>query len=629
MCGINGFILNSNYCDSRDAASLIKKMNERLVHRGPDAEGLELFITENNIIALGHRRLSIIDLSNSANQPIYDINRKACIVFNGEIYNYKELKNELITCGYKFLTNSDTEVIINAYLEYGYKCLDKLNGIFSFAIYDSIKEEMFIARDRIGVKPLVYSYSPNRYFIFSSEIKGILEHHSEDFLELDYTGMNYYFTIGYIPYPHTIYKNIKKLEPGSFIVLNKSFKIIKYWHPDYTEDHTKSFGYYLEGLRHHLKRSVKMQLVSDVPVGAFLSGGIDSSAVVSLMSQNSTNQIKTFSIGFKDKYYNELRYARLVANKNKTKHYEKILTPDPIQFFSNILKVLDEPFADTSSIPTFLVSEMASKEVKVVLSGDGGDELFAGYDWHIANYYLNKIPNFLTPFAKQLLLLTNYFPYSKKKKAIINILQKLANGWKLPEAMHSMKWHCVFNEMEKRELFCKNFPNDFKNLNFLSFIEDKTGSKLQDFLFFDLNLYLPNDDLVKVDLMSMANSIESRVPLLDHELVEFAARIPYKYKNIGTKTKVIFKEALKDTLPEEILNRKQKQGFSIPINYWFHNELRDLTYSSLIQMDSNFLDKKYVLKLFNDHLSFKKDNSAKLRSIIIWLSWEQNNKMSY
>lgn len=627
MCGIAGYIKNKLEGGQSDKGRL-KNMLMAISHRGPDDEGMECMEDGRFIAGFGHQRLSILDLSKQGHQPMFDSSANYMIVYNGEIYNFHDIKKNLIQKGYTFNSKTDTEVVLYAYMEYGKKCVNLFNGIFSFAIWDGAKKELFAARDKIGVKPFIYAEVENG-IVFGSEIKAVIEYNEELREGINYAGLNYYLTNGFIPSPHTIYKKIKKLPPAHHLIFSDGkINIERYWDLEPNIQSGMDFFDLKEGLKKTISNAVKRQMISDVPVGAFLSGGFDSSSVAGLAAGMSPNPINTFSVGFKDASYNELDYARLVAGKYQTNHHEEIIDPNPHDFFQSMLDNIDEPFADTSAIPTYLISEIASQKVKVVLSGDGGDELFAGYDWYKADLLMEKLEK-ARWLSYPVLNLLKSLPVHERKKSILNILRRFSKGIDFTKDMRTMRWHAFFSEKEKRELLnpeiFKNLKND--DLQFSDYMNDNfKGEHLDKDLYFDFRYYLPEDILTKVDKMSMANSIEARVPLLDQEVVEFSAKIPAKMKmNSGGGSKIIFKEAMKDILPEQIFNRTSKQGFSIPFKNWINKELKGMVDDFIEQADTRFFNKGYIKKIYQEHQTNKIDNSHKIRALIILQNWLNAN----
>ncbi len=614
MCGIAGFISKDRNAPFAEREILLDKMCKIITHRGPDEQGQ----TVKGRAALGMRRLSIIDLK-GGQQPIYSQDGSKFIVFNGEIYNYRELKKELESLGYKFKTNSDTETIIHAFDEFGAKCLEKLRGMFAFAIWDSENESLFIARDRVGKKPLFYSLTENGEFIFGSELKSLLTYGISK--EIDYSALDAYLTFGYVPEEFCVFKSVKKLAPGSFLTFkNGQVKTEQYWNFKYEKiTEIKSEAEYIEELRELLKESVKIRLISEVPLGAFLSGGVDSSAIVGLMSQILETPVKTFSIGFNEDSFDELKYARIAAKHFNTEHHEFIVTPDLVDVVDDLVWHFDEPFADPSALPTFMVSKMARDFVTVVLSGDGGDELFAGYTRYVIDKKRSGIGN---------------LPKALRKGVIQSISEALPHGAKGKNFLYNISLDALdryinsishFGKMPKKSLYSDAFLQKL-NGNFGKVEEDykriansvSTGNPVDNLLYLDSKTNLPGDILVKVDRMSMAASLEARVPLLDHKLIEFVEKIPTELKLKGLETKYIFKKALEGIVPKEILYR-EKQGFGVPISEWINTKLRDRIHGDLIEnktLERGYFNKKYIKTLLDEHSKNRRDHSDSL-----WVLW--------
>jgi len=622
MCGICGIVHSEK--ERIVEANLIKKMCDVITHRGPDDFG----IYADHNVGLGMRRLSIIDLE-TGKQPISNEDGKIWIVFNGEIYNHKELRKELEGFGHKYKTQTDTETIVHAYEEYGDNCVQRLNGMFAFAIWDCHKNMLFLARDRIGIKPLYYFFDKNR-FIFGSEIKSILQ--AGDIPKrIDLQALDSFLTMEFIPAPLSIFQDIKKLPPGYTLKLRDN----NIWLQNYWDVEIKSNGVNPLQIKQKLKAllqdAVKLRLMSDVPLGAFLSGGIDSSTVVALMAQVMDQPVKTFSIGFEDSTYNELKYARIIAEKFNTEHHEFIIKPDIVDLADNLLKFLDEPFGDFSIFPTYLVSKMARDYVTVVLSGDGGDELFGGYDTYIANKlakYYTRIPNFLRNGCLTRLL--EMIPPSSKKKGLINRTKRFVEGMKLPEELHHTRWMIFLQELEKELLYNQDMKSGILEKDPYKFIRRyfanvayNHADEINQQMYVDLKMYLVDNILVKVDRMSMATSIEARVPFLDHRFVEFAGTIPGNLKIQGLKTKVILKQAMEDLLPREILYRG-KEGFSIPIKNWLREELKPLMMDTLAREKikrEGFFNSAFVENLKNQHLAGTENHSHRLWALMIFGRW--------
>ena len=615
MCGIAGFITNEKNAPVGERERLLDEMCRVITHRGPDEQGT---IVKNNA-ALGMRRLSIIDLK-TGQQPIFDCSGNLAIVFNGEIYNFLELKSDLEKRGHKFKTHSDTETIVHAFEEYGTDCVKHLRGMFAFAIYDFRDESLFIARDRVGKKPLFFSKTAMGNFVFGSELKSLIEH-GEISKAIDFSALDAYLTFGYVPEEFCIFKDVHKLAPGSFLIYkNGEIKTESYWDFSYKEKtEIKTEAQYIEILREKLREAVKVRLISEVPLGAFLSGGVDSSAIVAMMSQILDAPVKTFSIGFNEDSFNELKFARVAAKHFNTEHHEFIVTPDLVEIVDELVWHFDEPFADSSALPTFMVSKMAREFVTVVLSGDGGDELFAGYTRYVTDKKrggLEKLPK----FVRQNLLqkLSEKMPHGAKGK---NYLFNASLG-AVERYIDSISH---FGKLKKNALYAENF---LQNLNgdlergaeSYKKIAQSVSSKNQTdkLLYLDSKTYLPSDILTKVDRMTMANSLEARVPLLDHELIEFVQTIPAELKLKGFETKYIFKKALEGIVPNEILYR-EKQGFGVPIGDWINAQLKDRIHSDLLEkktLERGYFDEKYIRVLLDEHSKNRRDHSHAL-----WILW--------
>jgi asparagine synthase (glutamine-hydrolysing) len=614
MCGIAGFISKTNdRVEGR--AALLDTMCRSIEYRGPDEQGTAI----EGRAALGMRRLSIIDLA-TGRQPIYNSDGTKLIVFNGEIYNYRELKKDLEALGHKFRTNSDTETIIHAYDEFGADCLRHLRGMFAFAIWDSKDQSLFLARDRVGKKPLVYTVTPDGEFVFGSEIKVLLAHGGVE-RDIDHGALDAYLTFGYVPEELCIFKGIRKLEPGYFLIFkNGEIRTDKYWDFDYSEETLDgSEDEIAADLLAKIRESVRIRLISEVPLGAFLSGGVDSSAVVGLMSQIMDQPVKTFSIGFNEDSFDELKYARLASRHFKTDHHEFLLTPDFVDIVDDLVWHFDEPFADSSALPTFMVSKLARKYVTVVLSGDGGDELFGGYTRYVIDRDRSGLERLPQGIRRKLLRpLSEALPHGALGKNYLFNISLDAAGRYIDSISH-------FNGPRKRKLY----SNEIRTKMNGSF---ERGEKLfrqiagsvasdegiENLLYLDSKTYLPGDILTKVDRMSMANSLEARCPLLDHDLIEYVTRIPSAMKLNGRETKYIFKKAIRDIVPPEILHR-EKQGFGVPINEWINLQLKDRIMSDLSDVRSvsrGYFDTKYINVLLDEHHRGRRDHSHAL-----WTLW--------
>ncbi len=623
MCGIAGFIDfwdTKNLREREDRARILENMCEVIRYRGPDDSGS--FIKDG--VALGMRRLSIIDLS-GGHQPISGEDGSATIVFNGEIYNFRDLQPQLEGRGHVFRTRSDTEAIVHAYEEYGNTCVDHLRGMFAFAIWDDRDKKLFIARDRAGEKPLYYTLTPSGTLVFGSELKSLLEHPGVK-RETSSESLDAYFSLGYVPDPLSIFKDIKKLPPGHFLTFSKGrVEIKQYWDFTYEANgHRRREEDYLEELRELLDEAVRIRLVADVPLGAFLSGGVDSSTVVALMARNMDQPVKTFSIGFLDDSYNELKYARLAAKRFGTDHHEFFVTPEICNIVDQLAWHFDEPFADSSAIPTYIVSKLAREHVTVVLSGDGGDELFAGYTRYATERRRRKYGLLPRRFRRGLMEpISRNLPHGAWGR---NFIHNVA----LDPIERYFDNVSIFTGLNKRSLYTGDFYSGLGTHSLVASFQEygdnvNTNALLDALLYIDSKTYLPGDILTKVDRMSMAVSLEARVPLLDHKLIDFVTRIPASMKMAGLETKTLFKRAVADLVPEEILGRP-KQGFGVPIQQWINLQLRDRIRDTLT--DSRFrqrgiISPAYTDVLLDEHERGRRDHSMALWSLLMLELWHQ------
>ncbi|MDP3804178.1 MAG: asparagine synthase (glutamine-hydrolyzing) [Candidatus Omnitrophota bacterium] len=623
MCGICGYIHLDK--SKRASETILKNMMETLRMRGPDDEGI--YLADN--VALGHRRLSIIDLE-TGRQPIFNEDGSKAIVYNGEIYNFVELKEILLKKGHRFKTHSDTEVIIHAYEEYGEDCLKYFNGMFAFAIWDSKRELLFAARDRFGKKPFYYAIFDNQ-FIFGSELKSLLKHPSVR-KEIDFDALSKYLAYEYVPSPYSIFRNIRKLEAGSKLTLERgTVKVEKYW--DLEFKHAERFDPKLAEARiiELLKESVRKRLISDVPLGVFLSGGIDSSCVVAMMSElMNPKDIKTFSIGFKEASFDESGDARRVAAYFKTDHHEEILTPDMmLDVFPEILDYLDEPFADSSIIPTYLVSRFTRRHVKVALGGDGGDELFLGYPSFLA-HKINSYMNILPDPAKRLSLnmLAKLTSPSGDYMSMNFKMRRFLRGLDFPEDVRHQVWIGSFTSREQTGLFS---PDMLSNYSASKVYEptrklfEKTGNidPLDKAIYIYIKTYMTDDILAKVDRASMANSLEVRAPFLDTDFAEFALTIPSAFKLRNFNTKQILKDAFKNRLPPETI-KKGKQGFAVPVAKWLKEDLKSLLLDAFDKKKidrEGIFDYAYIDNLVKDFQSGKRELRKEIWALFMFEMW--------
>lgn len=618
MCGIVG-IVDFQGIEKR----LLIRMRDSMVHRGPDDAGI--WINNEQIVGLAHRRLSIIDLSKAGRQPISDNEGKIWITYNGEIYNFHAIRNELESFGFVFKTRTDTEIIINAYKKWGTDCLQKFNGMFAFAIYDDRNKTFFLARDRVGKKPLYYAVYDKK-FTFASEIKALLRDSSLP-REIDLKALNYYLTFGYIGGDMSIFQYIRKLPPAHAMIYEistKKQKIWNYWNVQLLIKENRSEDELLEELEALLEDSVRLRMISDVPLGAFLSGGIDSSIVVAMMSKVSNDAVKTFSIGFEENKYNELPFAKIVADHFKTQHHEIIIKPDAFAIMPELVKQFDEPFADSSMIPTYYVSKVTREYVTVALSGDGGDELFGGYTHYLGtlgNYYIAKfVPSLL---RKAFAVSAEILPEKTKGKR--QLLRLKYNGY---GAYIDRVTHLYFKERYRKNLLSNDILISLKENFFLpeDSRKDYFINKDRDFInclcLSDFKTYLPDDILVKVDRASMLVSLEVRAPILDYRIAEFSMRlVSGGLKVRKTTLKYLLKRLARKILPQN-LNINRKRGFTIPISEWFRGELYPHIRDILLNSNNHFFKKHYIEKLLEEHRNGI-NHSGRLYTLLVFCLWEE------
>ena len=586
MCGIAGILSLGEKPVDQDE---VQAMCDAMVHRGPNDSGYYVATG----IALGMRRLSIIDLE-TGHQPVHNEDGSVWVVFNGEIYNFKQLRTSLLRQGHRFYTETDTEVIVHLYEQYGDSCVEKLRGMFAFAVWDDRQKKLLLARDRLGVKPLFYSTTGGRV-AFGSELKVLLQLPEID-RRLNWTSVNHLFSAMCTPASESIVDGVHKLKPGHILTASArhGIRVHEYWDVDFEPDYGKSDEFFIERLRDLLEESVRLRLIADVPLGAFLSGGIDSSAVVATMARISSAPVRTFSIGFSDPDYNELDYARQVATQFGTEHHELVIEPNVLEVIDDIAWYLDEPFGDSSAIPTYMVSKLAAENVTVVLSGDGGDELFAGYDRYLVERRERKYAMIPAPIRKTAGLIGRAMREGMTGR---NFLLHLA----IDGPARYLDANVLFRERDKARLFETDVYRQIQGEDWQDVWRGiSPGSHwLSSLQYADIKSYLPNDILTKVDRMSMAHSIEAREPLLDHKLVEFAATIPPELKMKGETTKYIFKRAMEGVLPNEILHRP-KRGFAVPLSRWFRGQLgpfvRDLLLSRS-SLERGIFRKSYIERL--------------------------------
>jgi len=621
MCGIAG-IVSAARADRIDAA-LVHQMCEAIVHRGPDDEGI--FVKDGS--GLGMRRLSIIDLS-GGHQPIFNEDKSVWIVFNGEIYNFPELKSELEGRGHKFATHSDTEVIVHLYEEMGADCVQKLRGMFAFAVYDSRQELLLLARDRMGKKPLHYSVSRDQLY-FASEIKSILAV-APHLAEISTQGILQYFYYGYILEPQTAFREIKKLPPGHVLVYQHGeIRVRQYWDmPAYGTCKTASEEEVVKELEDRLAEATRMRLISDVPLGALLSGGVDSSIVVALMARASSRPVKTFSIGFENEKFNESQYARLVAKRFGTEHHELIVNPQLEETLTYLSQKMEEPFGDSSMLPTYYVCRMARQNVTVAISGDGGDELFAGYDRYLTSVNRRRydgIPQWLGRFYREQL-------HGRLPGGMYG--RNLAWNASLPPRDRYLDTMSFFPVLHReRGLFSDEFLEkaekcDDPLLEFRAYYDHAPAKDpVSRLLYLDSKTYLVGDILTKVDRMSMLTSLEVRVPMLDHKFVEWVAGLPIEWKFRGQTRKYLLKKlAERLEIPTELLHRP-KQGFQLPLVDWMRRELKQSLLNVLLEqrtLQRGYFKPEALRALVQEHVSERRNRSGLLWRLLVLELWHRN-----
>ncbi len=654
MCGICGFV---SLKPVQNGERILQRMIEALRHRGPDGCGVWIGDAEKRSNGdtgresadsplhrftvshpyIGHTRLAIIDLSEAGKQPMPNEDGSVWVSYNGEIYNFLELRSLLEQKGHRFRSRTDTEVLVHAYEEWGDDFVTKLRGMFAFAIWDEERKRngetekrrsgargrLLLARDRLGIKPLFYAHLPDGTLVFASELSAILQHPSVS-REIDPLAVDAYFAYGYIPAPLTIYRDVRKLPPAHYLVWeNGEIKLQRYWQLDFTRKRTENAEELAEELRERLKETVKLHLISDVPLGAFLSGGMDSSSIVALMAQVSDRPVKTFSIGFDDEKFNELPYARLIAQRYGTEHHEFIVAAPTASLMPDLVGYFGEPFADSSALPTFIVSKIAREHVTVVLSGDGGDEIFAGYEWTRRALLWTSKPQPQSPIASRQSPNLWHEALIRHGTSFWHRLLKAWRDWRSgPVATFQRRTRTPF---AIRQLLYSRDLLEALNGQVADYIQDELlrNALVSDwreiFLYCDTMLYLPDDCLTKVDRMSMAVALEVRPPLLDHTIVEFAASLPFDFKWRNGTTKWLLKQAMKNDLPQETM-RQRKQGFSIPVAKWMRGPLADEVAASVNNRD-RFLNPESVRKMIALHREGKANFGHLLWRVYVWGVW--------
>jgi asparagine synthase (glutamine-hydrolysing) len=619
MCGIAGMI---NGQRGGVEAATIHRMCQSIVYRGPDNEGI--FVKDG--VALGVRRLSVIDLA-GGHQPVFNEDKTVCVVYNGEIYNFSELRLELEARGHHFYTHTDTEVIVHLYEELGSDCVQKLRGMFAFALYDTRNRHLLLARDRLGIKPLHYAFADGRLF-FGSEIKSILAV-APELATIDQRALWQYMYFGYIPDPATAFLPIRKLPPGHILEFERGkISVNKYWDlPDYGTHEPRNEEECLEEMEQRLAEAVRIRLIADVPLGVLLSGGTDSSTIVALMARASSRPVKTFSIGFRHADFNEAPYANLVAERFGTEHHELILEPNVVETVESLTRSLEEPFGDSSILPSYYISRLARQHVTVALSGDGGDEVFAGYERyriHLQGRNFNWMPEWAGDFYRK-----HFHPRLPSRVPGRNLAYSTSLPWK-ERYLEGISLQPFDREMA---LLSDDFRaaalGDADPMSALRRYLDKAPARdpLSRVLYLDTKTYLPGDILTKVDRMSMLASLEVRIPILDHHFLEWATGLPAEWKMRGKKQKYIFaKLAERVGVPRKVINRP-KQGFALPLRHWMRNELKELIMSVLL--DSSSLQRGYVnpqglRRLLDEHFRGRRDHSPRIWRFLMFELWHRN-----
>jgi asparagine synthase (glutamine-hydrolysing) len=623
MCGIVGKVYFDR--EQRVSEAELRTMTETIAHRGPDGE--DVWVGGN--VGLGHRRLAIIDLRAIAAQPMSNEDGSVWITFNGEIYNFKELRAELEARGHRFRTNSDTEAIVHAWEEYGRACVERLRGMFAFAIWDGPQRTLFLARDRVGKKPLFYFAGHDR-FLFASEIKAILADPDVPVVP-DAVALDHYLALQYVPAPQTAFTGIRKLPAAHWMeVRDGRVEIGRYWRLRYGPKRRLSFPDAVAELRWHIAEAVRLRLMSDVPLGAFLSGGVDSSAVVAHMAQALDRPVRTFSVGFEEAGFDERPFARMLADRYATDHTELVVRPSVVDILPRLVWHYDEPFGDSSAVPSYAIAELTRRQVTVVLNGDGGDESFAGYDRYVVNRRARRADVIPIGLRRSVAALIGRLPVSSRQRQPWRKLASVARAMaEIPERRYA-RWIGHLSTSEREDLYTASFReavegSDPEQL----FVEAFARSDAEDWtdatLDTDVSLYLADDLLVKMDRATMAHSLEGRSPLLDHVLMEFAASLPPTFKLAGREKKRVLKAALRGVVPDAILDRP-KMGFGAPIANWFRNELREMAHDLLLSpraAQRAYFRPTVVARLLDEHMQSRADHSEDLWDLLVLEVWHR------
>lgn len=623
MCGIAGKFFFDK--EKPVSSQLLKRMTDTIVHRGPDDEGH--FVDGN--FGFGMRRLSIIDLA-GGHQPIFNEDRSLAIVFNGEIYNYRELKKELEKCGHVFRTNSDTETILHCYEQYGNEFMHRLNGMFAIALWDIKNRKLTLVRDRLGIKPLYYYHDAEK-LLFGSEIKAIVEDETIE-RKVNANALDMYLSFMYVPNPLSMFENIYKLPPGHLLECeNGKVTVSRYWDLNFEPDYSRTEKDFIEEYNHLLEDAVKIRLLSEVPLGAFLSGGVDSSSIVAMMAKVSSHRVKTFSIGFEEGgYHDETKHAELIAKKFNTDHTTFRVSSDMLQMLPKYVYHFDEPFADYAAFPTYVVSKLAREHVTVVLTGDGGDEVFAGYDRYRFEALADKMKMLPSFIRKGLLLpisagLKNLVSTESGSHALFNGIHKRLHEMNKEAGRRYIERFYLYDYAEKSRLMTSPeiFKTDFSYADMKDYWKNGFSDNLSKRLYFDIMTSLPEEMLTKVDRVTMAVSLEARVPLIDYRIVELSGRIPSRMKMSLRKSKLFMKHAASEYLPRNIIHRP-KHGFSSPIDKWLRYDLQEMVREALSAKslkEAGYFNPDFVGAMINHHMSGKLNLGEKLFMLMVFQMW--------
>ncbi len=631
MCGIAGIV---GLTEGDGHAPLLRRICDHLIHRGPDEEG---YFT-NADVALGQRRLSIIDLT-SGRQPMANEDETVWVTFNGEIYNFQELRKRLEGLGHRFATHSDTEVIVHAYEQYAADCVKHLRGMFAFAVWDTTRRALLLARDRVGKKPLFYALAAGQ-LIFASELQALIQHPAVS-REIDPTSIDDYLTYGYVPAPRTVYRDVHKLPPAHTLTCRlkpgssrpEDLRLERYWRLEYLPKQTLTDEDAEQGLLEVLTEAVRLRLIADVPLGALLSGGIDSSVVVALMSRLSGQPVKTFSIGFAEQEFDELPHARAVARHCGTDHHELIVRPDAVEVLPKLVRHYGEPYADSSAVPSYYVAQLTRQHVKVALTGDGGDESFAGYERYLGSLVADRF-RWVPPMLLRGLgnLATRLCPARLSRRSRFRQAGRFLQAAGLPRGQRYLRWVSYLSLARKSALYTAEFSSQLAGhdaeawlLNEFTSVAEEGVAGLDALLAVDVRSYLPEDLLVKVDVATMACSLEARSPLLDHKVMEFAARLPARCKVRGTTLKYLLKRAASRLLPPEVLHRR-KMGFGVPVGSWMRHELRPMLEDLLLAPDARtrrWFQPGPLRQLVEEHVQGKQDHAFPLWALLWLETWHR------